>query len=273
MSDTLPHIGWLRDTGETVVTACGLEAEVWEFDHQNDAAALSAWAHHFRQHYCYDALIDALRDGTGLSRAEFLHQRKFPDGEGFGPATRAGDFGEIMLCDYLQFHLGCIVPRERYRKKTIPNESIKGCDVVGYRFAVDGAFSPRDQLYTVEVKASFTRNQAPSGARMQLAVDGSAADKIRLAHSLNAVKQEWLDRGLTDKVKEIARFQNPSDRPYKHIFSAALVICNSSFGEECVTEVDTTPHPHRTELNLIVIRGEDMMRLVHALYEQAANEA
>jgi hypothetical protein len=55
---TSEHIKWLVDTGERLKTADGKEVEVWEFCHENDEAVLSAWARHFRNHYCFDSEID-----------------------------------------------------------------------------------------------------------------------------------------------------------------------------------------------------------------------
>ena len=58
---TSEHTKWLVDTGERMKTADGKEVEVWEFHHKNDEAVLSAWAKHFRNHYCLDTEIDFLR--------------------------------------------------------------------------------------------------------------------------------------------------------------------------------------------------------------------
>ena len=66
MPDTPPHLAWLVNTGETISTADGLVAEVWKLEPENDQAVLSSWAKHFRQHYCEDALLDKLRQGTGF---------------------------------------------------------------------------------------------------------------------------------------------------------------------------------------------------------------
>ena len=52
------HIEWLVDTGERLKTADGKEVEVWRFHHRNNNGVLSAWARHFRNHYCLDTDID-----------------------------------------------------------------------------------------------------------------------------------------------------------------------------------------------------------------------
>jgi hypothetical protein len=57
------HISWLHDTGERLTTACGREIEIWALGHEEDAAVLSAWARHFRQHYISDEDLTAMVDG------------------------------------------------------------------------------------------------------------------------------------------------------------------------------------------------------------------
>ena len=116
---------------------------------------MSAWAKHFRQHYCEDALLDMLRQGTGLSRAEFLEQVKFPHAsEAPGPSIRSGDFAEILIADYVEFKLGYWCPRElRYDMKWNRNESTKGCDVLGFKFVQPRRVSPADELFAFEAKA------------------------------------------------------------------------------------------------------------------------
>src|SRR5690349_19427217 len=92
------YIKWLVDTGDRISTSDGQAVEVWEFSHQADDAVISAWAKHFRNHYCLDDQIDELRDGTSYSRSEYLINVKFPDEKvAPGPSIRSGDFGEILV--------------------------------------------------------------------------------------------------------------------------------------------------------------------------------
>ena len=132
MTWTDKHIKWLVNTGETLTTANDKTVEIWEFRHEENAEVLSAWAKHFRNHYCLDSEIDYYRRGYNQTRAEYLNNIKFPDSSvAPGPSIRAGDFGEVLVADYLQYILGYWVPRTRYADKTIRNESTKGCDIIG----------------------------------------------------------------------------------------------------------------------------------------------
>ena len=76
-----------------------------------------------------------------------------------------------------------------------------------------------------------------------------------------------------EKVLVVQRFQNPSDHPYSYRSGAAAVLSDSAFNESLLQKTTVSGHCNADNLELIVIRGKEMMALVHALYERAANEA
>lgn len=271
------HLKWLKDTGERLKTADGKTVEVWEFCHKKDDAVLSSWARHFRSHYCFDTEIDPLRKGTGLSRAEYLNNIKFPDASTApGPGVRAGDFGEILIADYLEFILGFWVPRVRYGLKVISDESSKGCDTLGFYFMKDGEESPKDILAVYEVKARLTSDQLTNGKKLsgfQAAINGSAKDKLRIAESLNYIKQRFFEKRNMAEVNRVERFQNIDDRPYTEIYGAAVLYSLSTFIPETISSAIVKDHPKQDMLRLIIIKGENLMELVHELYRRAADEA
>lgn len=133
---------------------------VWEFRHENDETVLSAWARHFRDHYCFDSEIDYWRRGYKCSREEYLNTIKFPDQKNApGPSIRAGDFGEVLVADFLEYLLGYWVPRTCYGDKTIRNESTKGSDIIGFHIVKDGKASSKDRLAIFEAKAPILREE------------------------------------------------------------------------------------------------------------------
>ena len=75
-------------------------------------------------------------EGTGLTKAEYLRQTLLPDRTQVpGPSLRSGDFGEILVADYIEYSLGYWCPRElRYQDRWNRNDSTKGCDVIGFKF-------------------------------------------------------------------------------------------------------------------------------------------
>lgn len=268
---TSEHLKWLVDTGKRLTTADGKTVEVWEFRHRKDNAVLSAWAKHFRNHYCLDTEIDILKP-THYTRSKYLTSIKFPDpSAGLGPSIRAGDFGEILVADYLQYLLGYWVPRFRWDCKDIRNSSGKGCDIMGFKILNDGKWSKDDTLAIFEAKAQFSGSKAK--ARLKDAVDGSAKDDVRKAESLNFCKQRLFERQLLADVTRIARFQNPEDYPYRENYGAVALFSILSFDEQEISKTDASGHPYSSELTLLVIRGNAMMNLVHELYRRAADEA
>jgi hypothetical protein len=267
-----PHLQWLADTGKPVKTVDGRVVKVMEFHHKSDASVLSAWAKHFRSQYCRDDQIDALRKGTPHSRADYLTKVKFPDvANAPGPSIRAGDFAEVLVADYLEFTMQFWLPRTRYDRKAVRNESTKGTDIIGFKFVTDGKVDPKDTLALFETKAQLTGTSPTK--RLQTAVDDSAKDEMRKAESLNAIKQRLVDEGESSHADKVERFQNPEDRPYTENYGAVALLSTPVFDESEIQATTTSAHPKERHLTLIVIHGKDMMDLVHTLYKRAADEA
>jgi hypothetical protein len=272
MANQPKHIQWLIDTKQRLKTADGKLIRIWEFCHQPDDQILSDWAKHFRNHYCPDDRIDQLRHGTGLSRKGFLISVKFPDAiDAPGPSIRAGDFGEILVADYLEYTRGFWVPRPRYNNKNVRNESIKGCDIIGIHFVRDGVVSLKDTLAVFEVKAQLTGRRAE--CRLQTAVDDSTKDLTRKAETLSAMKQRFLELQDAKAASRVERFQDPLDRPYREVSGAIAIFSEHLFDPPTIRSTTAIQHPNRANLELIVFRGPDLMDLVHELYRRAADEA
>lgn len=272
LPETIKHCDWLVDTGQTLKTVDGHAIKVWEIVHQPDDAVLSAWAQHIRRHYCADDEIDPMRKGPGLSRAEYLRRLKLPDkAKDFGPATRAGDFGEILIADFLEYILDYWVPRLRYDRKNTRNESTKGCDVIGIRVLNPKKVSPKDVLIVFECKVQFSGKKAE--ARLQEAIAHNGKDFERLGESLNAMRQRFRDRKDEESGALIERFQDMEDRPYVAEWGAAAIFDGAVYDPTEIGKSEVKGHQHRASLQLVVMKGTDMMPLVHSLYEAAANEA
>lgn len=267
---SLTHMDWLVGTGQKLISVCGKEIPVYRFNHDVlDDEIMSAWARHFRRHYCSDKDLEYLIT-PGKTKPEYLLTEKFPDrAKSPGPSVRAGDFGEILIADYLEFYRSYKVPRTRYDRKIICNESSKGSDVLGFKWA-PGVISPSDELVIFEVKVKATKSTENT---LQLAVDHSVKDETRLAESLNAMKQRLFDRQDHEGVELVKRFQNEPDQPYRRLYGAAAVLTGSSYSASVISNSSTADHPNAKDLELIVIHADELMPLIHALYERAANEA
>lgn len=262
---------WLvEEKEENFTTVDGKSIKVFSFNYDSDDdETMSAWAKHFRNHYCSDEIIDLSRSGTGLSRKDYLLTLKFPDQAiAPGPSVRSGDFSEILIADYLEFLLNYWVPRTRYSNKINRNSSTMGSDIIGLRF-FDKNETEKDIIAVIESKASLKRQENS----LQKAIDHSIKDEKRLAESLNAMKQRYINIYNIENAKKIERFQNPADNPYTMIYGAAALFSNETYNEEFLRTSDATKHVDPCHLILIVIKGDNMMNLVHELYRRAADEA
>jgi len=278
------HLDWLQDTGKTLTTIDGIPIKIFELKHTSDEAILSSWAKDFRNHYCLDKYIDDLRVGTGKSRREYLNDIVFPDSSTHsGPATKSGDFGEILVSDYIESVLGYWTPRTRFSERQNRSNPTQGVDVLGLKMLDSNNQSPNDELLIYEVKAKLTSNaKDESKKRLEIAIKDSAKDfNVRNAESLNALKRYYMIRQQRDKMKIIQRFQNPTDNPYIELSGASAIILTKSLKDDYICQVSTSvcgkesneSHPNKSNLQLIIISGDNLMDLVHHLYERGANEA
>ncbi len=264
----------LSKCAEVLQTHDGHSIELWELSVEPYLEDyLSDWARCFRQHYCADEEIDDLRQGTGLSRTEYLTQLVFPDqSEPPGPSIRAGDFAELLVSDYVEHLLGYWVPRGKYADKASRNESVKGVDILGFHCVNPlNQNYPEDRLLAFEVKAQLS--DKPHSDALQNAINHSSKDYVRRAETLNATKRRLI-QAKSDKVSLVERFQNLADRPYIYKSGAAAVLSDAAYDAASLQEkTKASEHQNAANLQIIVIHGKELMKLVHALYERAANEA
>lgn len=279
---TSEHMKWLVDTGLRIKIANEKEVAILDFIHERDDTVLSAWAKHFRNHYCLDSDIDFLCGKR--TREDYLTNIKFPcKTSKLGPGIRAGDFGEILISDYLQWLLGYWVPRIRWSSKVVRDESPKGSDVIGFQFYNEGGeISSKDVLFVFEAKTKFSDSAVN---RLQDAINDSAKDHVRIDESLNFIKQKLFERREFSEAKKVERFQSPVDVPYEETYGAAAIISEEYFDADELATADYNripksakskeffPHPSGDSLVLLVIKGPCMMDLVHELYRRAADEA
>lgn len=275
MVTSLEHPAWLKKSSASLKTLDGKSVVVYELvvDYENEAA-LTAWARHFREHYCLDAQIDMLRKGPKKSRKDYLVDLIFPDKtDDFGPATRSGDFAEILISDLLEYVHGYTVPRTRYGDKKVRNESSKGTDVIGLKMCHGDPdyHSPKDVLIAFEAKAQLKAKLSKN--RLQDAIDHSTKDKLRLAESLNSMNRRLIDLGRLSEAALVQRFQEPLGRPFLRKSGAAAIYCKNLFNPSEIASVSSKNHENRSNIRLVVLHSKDMMKLVHDLYARAADEA
>ena len=271
---TNEHLEWLEYV-ETKQTSDGKDVEIYEFNYDlTDEVIFSNWAKHFRNHYCLDTLIDLYIDGTGFTKTEFLNNLKFPV-QGRGSSTRSGDFGEILVSDFLEYSMNFWVPRTRFSDRHNRNNPTQGVDVIGFKSDDYSQNSRTDKLMIFEVKCGLTGTRSDvQNERINSAITDSAKDfDVRKAESLSGLKQLFIKEGNIEDANKIKRFQNPTDNPYVELSGATSIILNQVYNGTSIEEINASEHPNINNLKLILIKGENLMPLVHQLYERAANEA
>jgi hypothetical protein len=265
---------WLIDKGNKLKTKDSIAIQQFEFAHSDDEKILSEWAKLFRNYYCDDTEIDSLKSGTEFkSKKAYLKNIVFPDESlAPGPSIRSGDFAEIFLAEYLRWCGAYWVPAWRYDSKSIRNESEKGSDIIAFKLksAVE-PFDANDVLLIFEVKAKLTGKF--EGNKLQEAIEHSNKDEHRKAESLNALKRRYIRSKALEDAKKVERFQNSLDKPYIQKSGAAAIVSNDVVESLAVAEISGSGHFNKKNLLLIRIKGQDLMKFAHQLYEKAANEA
>jgi hypothetical protein len=254
---------------ESINISTGEQVDVYVLEKINDATIMKEWANHFRNNYCADKLLDQLREPNKLSRKDFLLQFKFPDKSlGFGPATRTGDFAELLVSDYLEFVFDYYVPKDRYNCKFNRSNSSQGTDVIGLKMLGD-SHSPNDEMVVFEVKGKAQKDTRDN--RLQDAIDDAYKDYIRKGETLNAINQRAIERSDAKVSKLVSRFLNEVDRPYKMKYGAAAVYDEAAYSE-AKNKASASKIGEPVSITwMIIIKREDLKDLITELYEEAAN--
>ena len=91
---------------------------------------------------------------------------------------------------------------------------------------------------------------------------------------MNAIKRRLVRSQQNDQALIVQRFQNLADHPYKYLSGAAAILSDMAYDEIAINSgTKVKEHLNVSNLQLIVIRGSNLMKFVHALYERAAHEA
>ena len=83
---------------------------------------------------------------------------------------------------------------------------------------------------------------------------------------MSALKQIYIEKGNLEKASKVERFQNKPDRPYIEKTGAAAVQDSNTYSEDLIK----TSKTNNDKRWMIVIRRDNLMNLVHKLYEVAS---
>lgn len=238
-----------------------------------DDKCLNKWASGLRNNYVEEQLLDLLIAGTGLTKREFLEKNIFPNPKiSQGAATMSGEFGELLVYDFINFVLEHFVSRTKYLEKINPNMPLPGTDVIGYK--VNDMINPsgQDQLLVAEVKTRSNK----VGKKMSLtdnplksAILDSEKDRVRIGESLNAEKRRLLNRRRFEEAKIVERFQNKTDHPFILKFFAVTVLDTALYSEQFVLNVINDLGREIEDKNVLVIHSIELKLFLRDLYRRA----
>lgn len=234
---------------------------------------LNEWALGLRSNYVKEGLIETYMQGTGLTKKEYLEKRVFPSPDNsIGAGIMSGEFGEILVYDFVNYFWKYYVTRTRYLDKNTPNSAISGSDVIGYKIYDINHPNIKDNLLVAEVK---TRSSI-SGKKisyeynpLKSAILDSNKDRIRLSESLNAEKRRLITRERYEEAKIVERFQNKTDNPFNLKFFAVAVMDSSLYSEEFILKVANIFENEISNKNILIIHSVELMNFIRDLYKRA----
>lgn len=250
----------------------GNKINIYKLDNELlDDDSLNTWASSLRNNYCEEHLLDSLMNGTGLSKEEYLKKMVFPDSSvRQGAATMSGEFGEILILDYINFVLNYYVTRTRYLDKINPNMPVPGSDVMGYKMQDISKPSKSDQLIVAEVKThSSVNGKNLCEETVSNAIYDSVKDRIRMGESLNAEKRRLINRSKFIEAKVVERFQNKTDNPFIVNFFAVAVLDSNLYSDKEILAAIDNCREIINSTNILVIHSKELKDFLRDLYRRA----
>lgn len=258
----------------SIASSSGDEVQVYRLNNELlDDDSLNNWASGLRDNYVEEILLESLAKGTGLTQKEFLEKNIFPRHQNkLGASTMSGEFGEILVYDYINFVLKHYITRTRYLEKVNPDMPVPGSDVIGYKVNNVNKPSKSDHLIIAEVKtrSSKTGNKNSLCEKtVKDAIEHSIKDRVRIGESLNAEKRRLLNRSRNNEAKIVERFQNKTDNPFILDFFAVAVLDNELYSDQVVLDVVNSQHENIKSTNVLIIHSKELKIFLRDLYRRA----
>jgi len=213
---------------------------------------------------CYIAKehLRELAAKDGKLSSELLEQEILPD----APPIRSGDFGEMLCRSTLQgLRDRPCVPVYRWRNRAHKNDTVRGCDLVGYVLGTNPSAS--DVLILCEVK---TRSSAPDPEVAVEALRGVLKDyATRLANTVFFSQHALLRDGFPKEASELARFYNLHKHGEYKRRLVACVVYDAGLWQDTVLDVlpKTVNLGQRAEGQVLVIRVEDLSTWMSEVFQ------
>ena len=259
---------------KTIISSSGEKIQVYKLNTGllNDNS-LDSWAFGLRNNYIEENLLEQAISGTGLTKKEYLEKMIFPNPTiSQGAATMSGEFGELLVYDYINYVLKYYVPRIRYFNKVNPDMPIPGSDVIGYKMVNFNKGSKNDKLLVAEVKTKSTKSGNKTTAFTNIitkAINDSNKDRVRIGESLNAEKLKLLIRGRVGEANIVERFQNKTDNPYNLEFFAVAVLDSDFYSDQVVLDVVNSQYENVKTTSILIIHSKELLNFLRDLYRRA----
>lgn len=264
MAETHRYIKYLIQE-DCIITDENKIIEVYNLDIKEDRDIFKEWARQFRRNYCSDERLEFMSSRMKKSPSCFLKEYKLPN----KPSTMSGDFGEILVSDYLQYLKHYIVPRTRYNNRINKDNPTQGSDVLGYRY--NDLQPNKSEVIVIEVKSSVSSNNDYTAKnKLQKAIEDSNKDFARFSTSIVASYERLIEMNNVEEADIVSKFLNIADQPYQIIFGAAAIHSNDSFAPSTLKKVVSVNHRDFAQLKLIVIHSDRLMDFINKLYSKAS---
>lgn len=260
----------------SITTSSGKEIQVYKLNSESlDDNSLNNWALGLRDNYVEQIHLKSLVKGTGLTQKEYLEKNVFPNHQDkIGASTMSGEFGEILVYDYINFVLKYYITRTRYLEKINPNMPVPGSDVIGYKVKNANKPCKSDHLIVAEVKTRSSKvgnKTSLCEKTVTNAIEHSIKDRVRIGESLNAEKRRLLNRLRYDEAKIVERFQNKTDNPFTLDFFAVTVLDNELYSEEMILDAVNSQHENLKSTNVLIIHSKELKLFLRGLYRRACS--
>ena len=253
---------------DPIITDEGKQIEILHLDIQDDPEIFEDWAKQFRRNYCSDDELAEMIGFMNISPKEYLENFKLPSDSGIGLSTMSGDFGEILVSDYLQYIEEYVVPRTRYDSRVNKDTSTQGSDVLGYK--QDSSNVSNDEVVVIEVKSSASDSSSSKAKnKLQEAINHSDKDFERFSTSIVASYLR-LKKSNSDQANVVERFLNKTDNPFNVIYGAVAVHSNQSYDVDVIKTVASKKHRDFQKLRILVIHSDELMKFIRELYSKAS---
>lgn len=268
MVENLKYMKYLKEE-EPITTSDGKSIKVFHLDIQDEPEVFEEWAKKFRRNYCSDYELEKMAVAMKISPSQYLKDYKLPsDDSSIGRATMSGDFGEILVSDYLQYIEEYNVPRTRYDRKVNKDTSTQGSDVLAYKN--DSSNPMNDELMVMEVKTSASMNRTfDAKNKLQLAIEHSNKDFERFSTSVVASYLRLIETDIP-QANIVKRFLNITDEPFKVIYGAVAIHSNHSYDINVIKNVVAQNHRNQESLRLLVIHSFQLMDFISQIYRKAS---